>query len=47
MIRKIAILGAIIALAACSAPTALPVKDCPREGGIGGTGACVIENKAV
>ncbi len=38
MIRKLAALVALIALTACSAPEVFPAKDCPRQGGIGGTG---------
>lgn len=43
MIRKAIALLALIALAACSASAVLPAKDCPREGGIGGTGECSTE----
>jgi hypothetical protein len=43
MIRKTIALIVLLALAACSIPEALPENDCPREGGIGGTGSCVAE----
>ena len=38
MIRKAIALFALIALTACSMPDVVPAKDCPRQGGIGGTG---------
>jgi uncharacterized lipoprotein YajG len=43
MIRKILALIAILAVAACSVATEIPANDCPREGGIGGTGDCTTE----
>lgn len=43
MIRKILILAALLAITACSATNVLPANDCPREGGIGGTGSCSDE----
>jgi hypothetical protein len=43
MIRKAIALLALLALAAC-APAVVPSAiDCPREGGIGGTGECSTE----
>lgn len=45
MIRKIAILFLLTALAACAASHS-PTHHCPREGGIGGTGACAIQADA-
>ncbi|MEO9514460.1 MAG: hypothetical protein ABJH45_26710 [Paracoccaceae bacterium] len=42
MIRKTIALIALILVTACSAPN-VPAKDCPREGGIGGTGDCPNE----
>ncbi len=43
MIRKAIALLALIALTACSASTVPRANDCPREGGIGGTGECSTE----
>ena len=43
MTRKTIALLALIVLTACSAPNVVPVIDCPREGGIGGTGECQAE----
>ncbi|MEP3639880.1 MAG: hypothetical protein ABJN14_21715 [Paracoccaceae bacterium] len=45
MIRKTIALIALILVTACSAPN-IPAKDCPREGGIGGTGDCPNEQGA-
>jgi hypothetical protein len=45
MIRKAIALLALLTLAACSAPAVTPAHDCPREGGIGGTGDCSNEQK--
>jgi len=45
MIRKTIVLLALLALAACSAPAVVPENDCPREGGIGGTGGCHSEQE--
>jgi hypothetical protein len=42
MIRKAIALVALLTLIACSAPDMSAEKECPREGGIGGTGACGI-----
>ncbi|MEX0283632.1 MAG: hypothetical protein AB3N23_03385 [Paracoccaceae bacterium] len=44
MTRKFIALALLIMLAACSAPPELPATDCPREGGIGGTGECQTED---
>ncbi|MEN8917144.1 MAG: hypothetical protein ABF254_00950 [Octadecabacter sp.] len=35
-IKKSLIVAVLLALSACASPTI----DCPREGGIGGTGGC-------
>lgn len=43
MIRKVLALFLLIALASCSMPDEIPAIDCPREGGIGGTGDCPIQ----
>ncbi|WP_166415531.1 hypothetical protein [Cochlodiniinecator piscidefendens] len=44
MIRKIAILVVLLALTACVSSTVSHTNECPREGGIGGTGnGCPIE----
>ncbi len=43
MIRKTIALVALIILTACAGPTEAPANDCPREGGIGGTGNCSTE----
>ncbi|GFE51925.1 hypothetical protein So717_36780 [Roseobacter cerasinus] len=45
MIRKTIALVALIALTACSTPDVVPAKDCPRQGGIGGTGDCTTEQE--
>ena len=49
MIRRAIALVAFLALTACSAPEVVPAKDCPRQGGIGGTGGtgdCIHEQDA-
>jgi uncharacterized protein YcfL len=43
MIRKAIALIALLALVACSNPSAILVNDCTREGGIGGTGECTAD----
>jgi hypothetical protein len=43
MIRKAIALVALLTLVACSAPDMSADKECPREGGIGGTGACTTD----
>jgi len=43
MICKVLALFLLIALASCSMPDEIPAIDCPREGGIGGTGDCPIQ----
>lgn len=40
MIRKTLALLALLALGACAANNAVQLKNCPPEGGIGGTGGC-------
>lgn len=42
MTRKILALIALLAVTACSMPDNVPAKDCPRQGGIGGTGGTEI-----
>jgi hypothetical protein len=42
MIRKAIALVALLTLVACSMPDMSADTECPREGGIGGTGACTI-----
>ena len=43
MIRKVLALVALLAFASCSMPDEIMANDCPREGGIGGTGDCPVE----
>ena len=45
MIVKVIALAAFLALAACTAHEVSPANDCPREGGIGGTGECSTEQQ--
>jgi len=45
MIRKAILLFLLVALASCSTPHEIPANDCPREGGIGGTGDCTTESE--
>ncbi|MEP1964616.1 hypothetical protein [Tateyamaria sp.] len=47
MIRKLIALLGLVALTACSTPQIVPAKDCPREGGIGGTGDCQSQQTAL
>lgn len=44
MIRKFVALFLLVALASCSMPDENRAVDCPREGGIGGTGDCPIQS---
>ena len=46
MIRKFLVLVVLIGLTACAAPVEVPATDCPREGGIGGTGECSQKSAA-
>ncbi len=45
MIRKLIAVFLLTVLASCSAPDKMPANDCPREGGIGGTGDCSTQSE--
>ncbi len=46
MIRKIMAFLLLSALASCSTQSEIPARDdCPREGGIGGTGECSVQSE--